>query len=51
MGWWLIVVTSDGIFREPGRTLERIRIALLAAGATKLPKRFRPEWERHFPTR
>lgn len=51
MGWRLIVVTSDGVFREPDRTLERIRIALLDAGATKLPKRFRPEWERHFPRR
>src|SRR5215207_5241363 len=51
MGWRLIVVTSDGIFREPGRTLERILIALQDAGATKLPKQFRPEWEHHFPTR
>ena len=51
MGWRIIVVTSDGIFQEPRRTLERIRTALLDAGATKVPKRFKPEWERHFPAR
>ena len=50
-GWRLVVITADGIYREPLRTLERVREALRDCGATGLPKRFRPEWERFFCTR
>jgi hypothetical protein len=48
MGWRLVVITADGIYREPWRTLERVRDALRDCGATGLPKCFRPEWERFF---
>lgn len=47
----LIVVTRRGIYDEPLRTLERVRTALVERGATGLPRRFRPEWERYFPGR
>ena len=44
----LVVVTRDGIYLEPLRTLERVRNALIECGATDVPRRFRPEWRRHF---
>jgi hypothetical protein len=47
-GWRLVVITADGIYREPLRTLERVREALRDRGARGLPKRFWPEWERFF---
>ena len=31
--WRLVIITSDGIYREPLRTLERVRDALRACGA------------------
>jgi hypothetical protein len=49
-GWRLVVITADGIYREPLRTLERVREALRDCGAMGLPKRFKPEWERYFCT-
>jgi very-short-patch-repair endonuclease len=50
-GWRLVVVTADGIYREPLRTLERVGEALRDCGAKGLPKRFKPEWERYSYTR
>ncbi len=47
----LVVITREGIYDEPLRTLERVRAALLDRGATGLPRRFRPEWQRYFPGR
>lgn len=47
--WRLVLVTSDGIYREPLRTLERVRQALLDCGATGIRGRFKPEWRLHFP--
>jgi len=50
-GWRLIVVRSNGIYVEPGRTLERIVDAMRSCGARRLPRRLNAEWERHFPGR
>ncbi len=47
----LIIVTSEGVYDEPLRTLERVRRALVERGATDLPRRYRPEWQRYFPGR
>jgi hypothetical protein len=44
----LVVVTRDGIYLEPERTLERVRNALIDCGAPDVPRRFSPEWRRHF---
>ena len=49
--WRLVIVTSDGIYREPLRTLERVRDALLGCGAVRIRKTFKPEWRLHFPAR
>jgi hypothetical protein len=49
--WRLVIVTSEGIYREPLRTLERVRDALLDCGAVGIRRTFKPEWRLHFPTR
>jgi hypothetical protein len=49
--WRLVIVTSDGIYREPLRTLERVRDALLDCGAVGIRRSFKPEWRLHFPIR
>jgi hypothetical protein len=49
--WRLVVITSEGIYREPLRTLERVRDALLASGAKGIRRTFKPEWRLHFTTR
>ena len=51
MRWRLVIVTSEGIYREPLRTLERVRDALLDCGAVGIRRTFKPEWRLHFPTR
>ena len=49
--WRLVIVTSEGIYQEPLRTLERVRGALVASGAVGVRRTFKPEWRLHFPTR
>ena len=49
-GWTLITVTAEGLYREPERTLDRVRDALRRSGAPGVPGRYRPEWRLHFPT-
>lgn len=49
--WRLVLVTSEGIYREPLRTLERVRDALLDCGAVGIRRTFKPEWRLHFPIR
>jgi hypothetical protein len=49
--WRLVIITSEGIYREPLRTLERVRDALLECGAKGIRRTFKPEWRLHFPTR
>jgi hypothetical protein len=51
MRWRLVIVTSEGIYSEPLRTLERVRGALLECGATGVRRTFKPEWRLHFPDR
>jgi hypothetical protein len=51
MRWRLVIVTSEGIFQEPLRTLERVRNALLECGAVGIRRTFKPEWRLHFPAR
>lgn len=50
-GWRLVVVTAKGIYREPERTLRRVRDALAERGARDLPRRLDDAWRQHFPTR
>jgi very-short-patch-repair endonuclease len=47
-GLRLIVVTSNGIYRQPLRTLQRVRAALIERGASGLPATFSDEWRRYF---
>ena len=49
MHWRIIVVTSEGIYREPAETLRRIRSALVDCGAVKVRRTFKDEWRLHFP--
>jgi hypothetical protein len=49
--WRLVIVTSEGLYREPLRTLERVRDALVERGAEGIRRTFKPEWRLHFPTR
>ena len=51
MRWRLVIVTSEGIYQEPLRTLERVRDALLECGAAGIGRAFKPEWRLHFPSR
>jgi very-short-patch-repair endonuclease len=51
MRWRLVIVTSEGIYSEPLRTLERVRDALLECGAIGIRRTFKPEWRLHFPAR
>ncbi len=50
-GWRLIVVRANGIYGEPGRTLERIVDALRSCGARGLPRKLARDWERYFAGR
>ncbi|HEY7720146.1 MAG TPA: DUF559 domain-containing protein [Pedococcus sp.] len=48
-GWRLVVVLAKGIYREPGRTLERVVAAMRERGARG--RVTSDEWRRHFPGR
>lgn len=47
--WRILVVTARGIYREPERTLERLRRQLVARGARGVPRRLAEDWRRFFP--
>jgi hypothetical protein len=49
--WRLVIVTSEGVYQEPLRTLERVRDALLECGAVGIRRTFKREWRLHFPAR
>ena len=51
MRWRLVIATSEGIYSEPPRTLERVRDALLECGAIGIRRTFKLEWRLHFPAR
>lgn len=48
-GWRLLVVTSRGIYVEPGLTVARVFGLLRARGLPGLPKRPSDDWRPHFP--
>jgi hypothetical protein len=50
MRWRLVIVTSEGIYQDPLRTLERVRDALLECGVLGIRRTFKLEWRLHFPT-
>lgn len=47
--WRILVVTSRGIFRDPGRTVERVWRVLRARRLPGLPARPSDAWRAHFP--
>lgn len=49
--WRIVKVFSRGIYREPERTLERVRSALASRGCRSLPVRFDEGWRQYFPGR
>jgi very-short-patch-repair endonuclease len=49
-GWKLLVVTSAGIYREPVRTVERVRQALAERGCQFPPWAMSQDWRPHFPS-
>ena len=44
----LIVVTAEGLYRSPERTLERVRRALIERGVPGVPH-IQDGWREHFP--
>lgn len=50
-GWRILVVTSDGIYRDPARTVARVHRALRTCGWRGLPARTSDAWRPHFPGR
>jgi very-short-patch-repair endonuclease len=50
-GWRILVVTSKGVYKEPGRTIARVHRALVARGCRDLPRRLSDDWGAHFPGR
>lgn len=48
-GWRTLVVTSSGIYRDPGRTLDRVHRVLLARRHPGVPARLLDDWRPHFP--
>ena len=49
--WRIIVVTAKGIYQEPGRTIERIRKALVNRGSSSVPRNLAEDWRPFFPGR
>jgi very-short-patch-repair endonuclease len=50
-GWRILVITSRGVHRDPGRTVERVWRVLRARGLGDLPARPSEDWRAHFPGR
>lgn len=50
-GWRLLVVTSDGIYKDPAGTIARVHRTLRACGWRGLPVRTSDAWRPHFPGR
>lgn len=49
--WRILVVTAKGIYREPTRTLARIRRALVNRGCPAVPRQLCEDWRCYFPDR
>jgi hypothetical protein len=48
-GWRIVVITARGIYREPGRTVERVWRVLRARRLPGLPAQPSEAWRAHFP--
>lgn len=48
-GWRILVVVAKGIYREPGRTVERVFRVLRERRLSGLPARASDDWRPHFP--
>lgn len=46
-GWMIVKVFSRGIYREPAKTVERVRRAIVARGG-RVPRRLSEEWRLYF---
>jgi very-short-patch-repair endonuclease len=46
--WKIVKVFSRGIYREPARTIERVRAAIVGRGG-RVPRRLRDDWKPFFP--
>jgi hypothetical protein len=49
-GWRTLVVTGRGIYREPGRTVDRVWRALRTRHLPAVPDRPSDDWRPHFPS-
>lgn len=47
--WRILVVVSSGIYKSPGRTLDRVHSLLRMRGLAGTPARLREDWRPHFP--
>ena len=47
-GWRILVVTSDGIYKDPAKTVARVHRALRSQGWRGLPTRTSDAWRPHF---
>jgi len=47
--WRLLVVVANGIYSEPGRTVQRVWKVLSGRGLADLPLRPSDDWRPHFP--
>ena len=49
--WRILVVTSEGIYRQPEATLLRVRRQLVARGCPGVPRQLAEAWRPYFPVR
>lgn len=47
--WRILVVTAKGIYRHPGRTVDRVHRLLRRRGMPGVPRRPDDQWRLHFP--
>ncbi|UDY23189.1 DUF559 domain-containing protein [Nocardioides sp. Kera G14] len=50
-GWRIIVVTADGIYKNPGETVAKVHRLLRERRVPGTPVMTDPGWQRHFPGR
>jgi hypothetical protein len=48
-GWRILVVVANGVYRDPGSTVERVWRLLRARGVAGVPTRPAQAWRAHFP--
>ena len=47
--WKILVVTAEGIYQQPERTLARVRKALVNRGCPNVPRQLSEDWRPFFP--